>query len=217
MPHGKTHVATGAWPVQARAKPGAASPISRSPFAEARSPARVRPPRFMSYPLVGQRGEEFEAEAEAILGTDDGGQVRAGGCIELDFEQVAGAQQNASIQNHAALAQFSSAARNHGRRKPFGSDDSDGQINGNTRPAARLVGDKHSADHPLFPPRFQITEVQADAVQQYSGWGQRFPGDSGPINAWLVWSGYELRLGENAAAKKLKFGSMPRGALKHLR
>jgi hypothetical protein len=33
----------------------------------------------------------------------------------------------------------------------------------------------------------------------------------------LCGSGYELRLWENAAAKKLKFGTTPRGALKHLR
>ncbi len=161
---GKTHVATGAPPVQARAKPGAPSRISRSPFAEARSPARVRPPEVYEIAsLIRQRRKEFKPKAETAFRTNNGSQVRARGCIKFHFEQVARAQQNARIKNHTALAQLSSAARDHSRGKPFGSNYFDRQINRNTRPAARLVGDKHSADHPLIPPRYQITEVQADA------------------------------------------------------
>jgi hypothetical protein len=170
MPHGKTHAATGASPVQARAKPGAASPITRSPFAEARSGA-CPPSRFMRYLLVGQRGEEFKPKAEAIFRADDRGEVRTRGHVKFNFEQVPRAQQDAGIKNHATLAEFRTPARNHGGGKPFCGDDSNGQIDGNTRPAARLMGDKHSVHHLLFPSRVQITEVQADpcSTVQWAG------------------------------------------------
>jgi hypothetical protein len=94
--------------------------------------------------LIGQGSQEFEAEAEAIFRADDGGQVRAAGRIEFNLEQVARAEQDAGVKNHAAFAQLSTAAWNYSSGKAFGSHYFDWQINGQPRPAARLVGDKHS-------------------------------------------------------------------------
>jgi len=230
MPHGKNHVATGALPVRARAKPGAASPISRSLFAEARSLALVRSSRFMRYLLVGQRGEEFKPKAEAIFRADDRGEVRARGHVKFNFEQVPRAQQDAGIKNHATLAKFRTPARNHGSGKPFCGDDSNGQINGNTRPAARLMGDKHSVHHLLFPSRVQITEVQADpcSTVQWAGptisrrfWHGKRSRDTEDVaqlkKCHTIWRLRTPSLGKCGRQKKIEIRNHAEGALAHLR
>jgi hypothetical protein len=94
--------------------------------------------------------------------------MRAGGRVEFDFEEIAGAQQDPSVKNHAAFAELGSAAWNYSGRETFGGHYSNGQVNGKSRPPARLVGDKHAPDLPLTGSRLQITEVQREAVQQYN-------------------------------------------------
>jgi hypothetical protein len=185
------------------------------------APAGIRSSRFMKYPLVGQRSKKFKPKTETIFRTDDRRQVRAGGHIKFNFEQVPRAQQDAGIKNHATLAEFGAPARNHGGGKPFCGDDSNGQIDGNTRPAARLMGDKHSSDHLLFPARIQITEVQAGACSTVQ-WAtpaifRRFWHAKCWARVPSPHGGHELRLRENAATKKTEIPDHAEWALTHLR
>jgi len=185
----------------------------------------VRPSRLMRYLLVGQRGEEFKPKAEAIFRADDRGEVRARGHVKFNFEQVPRAQQDAGIKNHATLAKFRTPARNHGSGKPFCGDNSNRQINGNTGPAARFMGDKHSVHLLLFPSRVQITEVQADpcstvqwagpAISRRVGHGKsskkgyrrRSAAEKVPHNMAVKNSVF----GKMRPQKKLQYGTMPKG------
>jgi hypothetical protein len=90
------------------------------------------------------------------------------------------------------------------------------------------MGDKHSRNHLLFPSLFQITEVQAASCStvQWAGptisrrfWHgkcskkakRRRNGPEKALRSAAPHGGHELLLWENAAEKKLKHGTLPKG------
>jgi len=93
--------------------------------------------------LCGQWSDEFQPKTKAVSRSNDGRQTRWRRHVELNFEQIARIQQDACVENHAALAQLSSAAFDHSRREAFGGNDANGHIDGQTIPAARVGGGLH--------------------------------------------------------------------------
>ena len=67
--------------------------------------------------LLRQRGDEFETKAETVFRTDDRGDFRRHGRIELELKQVARVQQDTGIEDHAALTHLGAASFDYGRRK----------------------------------------------------------------------------------------------------
>jgi hypothetical protein len=89
------------------------------------------------------RRDELKPKAESISRTHNRRHARMDGRIEFNLQQVARIEQDARVQHHSALAQFSAASLHHCRRKAFGRNHPHGQVNGQTVPAARASGSSH--------------------------------------------------------------------------
>jgi hypothetical protein len=64
--------------------------------------------RYAEKKSGGQGRDELQPKAKSVARADDGWQPGVNRSIELNFEQIAGIQEDARVQNHPAFTQLDS-------------------------------------------------------------------------------------------------------------
>lgn len=123
------------------------------------------------YELRRERGDEFQSEAEAVAGTNDGWQARVNWSFKFNFQQIPGIQQDPRVKHHAALTEFGPTAFDDGRGKSLGSQHANWHVHGKPRPAPSFGEDGHSAYDQalgLVPSNYQSEGRKWSRVQRDS-------------------------------------------------